>query len=129
MRRILNLLQATSCAFEEVDETNLYLCSGDPLPADMTALFTAVMNETLSDTHNYISDLRKHKGYALTDLVTQLSRKVMATQFPPAVHIYLLEQLGELEHRLGSGTSDDLQVGSLAGLFTIARGMMAVSAS
>jgi replication factor C subunit 3/5 len=63
-------------------------------------------------------------GYALCDIITELSSLVVMTELPDSVSAHLLDKLSTLEHRLSHGVSEKLQLGALVGAFTIARSMM-----
>ena len=45
MRRVLNILQATSMAFPEATEETVYTCVGHPLPSDMAAVANWLLND------------------------------------------------------------------------------------
>ena len=66
-------------------------------------------------------------GYALCDIVTELSALVMNLELPDEVIAHLLDKLSNIEYRLSHGVSEKLQLGSLVGAFTIAREMMSNS--
>lgn len=68
-----------------------------------------------------ISDLQRHKGIALVDILQQLHPFVFRISMPPAVRIKLVTKMAETEHRLAYGTSDKLQLGGICGAFAEAR--------
>lgn len=45
MRKVLNVLQSTSMSHDVVDERAVYECTGEPLPADLDAIMTSLMND------------------------------------------------------------------------------------
>lgn len=49
MRRSLNILQSAHMAFDEVDADAVYLCTGHPLPRDIEAVVTWLLNEEFND--------------------------------------------------------------------------------
>ena len=63
-------------------------------------------------------------GYALGDLVTEISRYVSVTKIDSDVRGHLLEKLGDIEYRLSFGTSEKLQGSALVGAFSQAREML-----
>jgi hypothetical protein len=42
-------VQSTAMGYGEVTETNVYLCTGDPLPDDITAVVKSLLNDSFSD--------------------------------------------------------------------------------
>ena len=52
MRRVLNLLQATSMANPQVTEQTVYMCAGSPLPEDLEAIVHSLLNDGFQDAYN-----------------------------------------------------------------------------
>ena len=52
MRRALNILQSTSMAHDEVNEQTVYLCTGQPLPNDITQIVEWMLNQGFSTAYN-----------------------------------------------------------------------------
>jgi DNA polymerase III delta prime subunit len=63
-------------------------------------------------------------GYAVCDVVTELSSRVARIDLPDPVMAYLMDRLSGIEHRLSQGVSEKVQVGALVGAFVAARSMM-----
>mmetsp|Transcript_810 Transcript_810/g.2372 ORF Transcript_810/g.2372 Transcript_810/m.2372 type:complete len:332 (-) Transcript_810:136-1131(-) len=124
MRRVLNILQATSVAYPDaVTYDSLFLVTGNPLPADVDALFETLLNHPFDKARHTLADVCKTRGYALPDLVTRLADKVLATAFPPALKATLLDKLADLEYRTSFATTDKLQLSSLVAAFASARAL------
>lgn len=127
MRRVLNLLQSTSMSYDVVDETAVYLTSGVPLPADMQKLLDGLLNSNFQDALENTISMCKLKGYALSDVLTDLTIMVMALDLPDQVLAALLDGMSDVEHRLAFGTHDYLQTASLVGVFVQTRQRMVMS--
>ena len=123
MRRVLNLLQSThmSAAGNLVNQVTVYLTAGAPLPSDIDDIFEMLRNEKFSTAVNNIVAMCSTKGYALTDVLKELTEIVITYNFPPSVLAEILDGMSNVEHRLASGTDEKLQTGSLVGTFTKAR--------
>lgn len=52
MRKVLNVLQSTAMANDVVDETSVYMCTGEPLPADIKDIVTALMNASFEEAYD-----------------------------------------------------------------------------
>jgi replication factor C subunit 3/5 len=127
MRRVLNLLQSTSMACELVDERNVYLTSGAPLPSDVKMVMEWLLNDNFKEAYEKLTGMGAIKGYALTDVLTDLTTIVMGMDFPPGVLAVLLDGMSDVEHRLAFGTDEKLQAASLVGVFVKARHLMKVA--
>ena len=45
MRRTLNVLQSASMSYDVVDEDNVYMCCGAPLPREIDAIVHSLLND------------------------------------------------------------------------------------
>ena len=121
MRRVLNLLQSTSMSSNIVDEEAVYLTSGAPLPADMTVILHLLLNATFQHAYTSIVTMCTAKGYALADVLGDLTIMITDLELPGAVLARLLDGMSNVEHRLSFGTDEKLQAASLVGVFTQTR--------
>ncbi|CAG0899535.1 unnamed protein product [Cyprideis torosa] len=128
MRQSLNLLQSCSMAFPKIDADSVYLCLGRPTPADMESVLQWTLNDSLDMAFKKTLALKKEKGLALQDILTQLHSFVHRIDFPPHVRISLLKQLSDIEHRIASGSSEEVQLASLLAAFALARDAVAKEA-
>ncbi len=124
MRRVLNLLQATAMSHATVDETAVYLTSGSPLPGDMEDILFWLLNETFATASNRITALCATKGYALADVLQQLTARVVGLSLPAAPLGRLLDGMSQVEYRLASGTDEAIQTASLVGVFVETRQLL-----
>jgi len=129
MRRVINILQSTSMAFDVVNEEHVYTCVGHPLKSDIANVVSWMLNEDLTSGYSKIRDLQTFKGLALQDILTEVHLFVHQIEFPPNVRIALLEKLADVELRLSSGSSERLQLGSLLAAFNTAKGLVAKQAA
>lgn len=63
MRRALNILQACHAAFDTTTETDVYACTGNPLPADIESIVNSMLGEDF--TTSYESELLLLSCFAL----------------------------------------------------------------
>jgi replication factor C subunit 3/5 len=124
MRRVLNLLQSTHMAYAAVNEENVYLTAGAAIPRVIDSIFDSLMNDSYNDAFNMIFQVINEFGYASTDILTEISKKIQEYELPDPVLGYLLDKLSNCELRLSHGASERLQLGSFVGAFIIARNMM-----
>ena len=129
MRKCLNVLQSAHMAYDRVSEENVYACTGNPSPKEMEQVLHHLLNTDFATAYGYVSGLQIEKGLALLDILTELHESTIRTGFPPAVRIELLRQMGELEQRLATATNERIQLGSLVGMFQVARQGIAAAAA
>lgn len=124
LRRVLNLLQSASMAYDNVTEDSVYLTAGAAMPSVIQRLFIALMNDSFQVAYNTLYKAITEFGYAVCDITTELSLLLIATELPDQVAAYLMDKLSNIEYRLSNGVSERLQLGALVGAFVIARKML-----
>lgn len=142
MRRVLNLLQSTamshnnsnsdnssdsnkmsssSSSDEELNETDVYLTSGAPLPQDVDLILDWLLNQSFGVAYEHIVKLCTTKGYALTDVLQDLAPRVVALPLDSVPLAQLLDGMSNVENRLATGTDEKIQTASLVGVFVQTR--------
>ena len=124
MRRVLNLLQSTAMSSEVLDENNVYLTSGSPLPADLEIIAYSLFNHDFATSQEKITMLCKTKGYAMSDILSELTTIVSNMVLPQGALAEILNGMSGVEYRLAFGTDEEIQSASLVGVFVRARAMM-----
>lgn len=129
MRKCLNVLQACHSSFSQVDETNVYLCTGNPLPGDVRHILDLLLNEPFDKAYQLIHRLQTEKGVSLVDVLTFLHELVLRVQFPPSILTFLVSQMANVEYNLSFGGPESLQLMGLVGAFQVAQHMAAEEAA
>jgi replication factor C subunit 3/5 len=63
-------------------------------------------------------------GYAVCDIVSELSERIILVDLPDPVMAHIIDKLSTVEFRLSHGVTERVQIGALVGAFTVARNMM-----
>ena len=121
MRKVLNILESCSLAYKNIPETKIYEVTGRPSPDTIESIYSAVTNEDFSAAFNTFIELKTTKSLALEDILRELHKCVMETNFSDDIKIKLIERLSEIEFRLASGANERTQVASVVGAFIEAR--------
>lgn len=124
MRKVLNILQSCSMAFDVVNEDNVYTCVGHPLKSDIANVVNWMLNESFSTAYDNIQHLKTIKGLSLIDILAEVHHYVHRLDLPDKIKIHLLIKLADLEHRLFNGASEKIQLGSLLSAFQVTREMI-----
>ena len=124
MRRVLNLLQSTAMSSEVLDENNVYFTSGSPLLADLEIIAYSLFNHDFATSQEKITMLCKTKGYAMSDILSELMTIVSNMVLPQGALAEILNGMSGVEYRLAFGTDEEIQSASLVGVFVRARAMM-----
>ena len=152
MRRVLNLLQAAAMSSSSksnsssrkniessmdmdiddfnsnvIDEKDIYLTSGAPLPDDMTTILDLLFNHPFHHAYMQITNMCKTKGYALVDVLQDLTTMITSMEnLPSGVLADLLDAMSNVEYRLAFGTDEKIQTACLVGSFILARNKITV---
>ncbi|XP_037934935.1 replication factor C subunit 5-like isoform X1 [Teleopsis dalmanni] len=148
MRKVLNVLQSTSMAFDIVNEDNVYTCVGHPLRKDIEHILQTLMStENFETAYNgrhklhmfnnnwrtiqiifllllEIQGIKSVKGLALEDILTELHQFIMRIEIPMSVMNKLIIKLASIEERLAKGCSEGPQTTALVSAFFICREMV-----
>ncbi|GMH00711.1 hypothetical protein Nepgr_002550 [Nepenthes gracilis] len=128
MRKALNILQSTHMASPQITEEAVYLCTGNPLPKDIEQISYWLLNESFATSFIRISEMKTRKGFALVDIIREVTLFVFKIKMPSDVRVQLINDLSDLEYRLSFGCNDKLQLGSLIASFTRARSALVAAA-
>jgi replication factor C subunit 3/5 len=60
------------------------------------------------------------KGYALTDILTEVHDFVHQLDMPPNCRAFILDRMADIEQKINAGATEKIQLGALIGAFSIA---------
>mmetsp|Transcript_28414 Transcript_28414/g.48020 ORF Transcript_28414/g.48020 Transcript_28414/m.48020 type:complete len:92 (+) Transcript_28414:2-277(+) len=90
----------------------------------MQDVLQSLLNDDFQTAYHKILQRVGESGYAVCDIVTELSARVLLIDLPDPVVAHLLDKLSTVEFRLSHGVCERVQVGAVVGAFTVARSMM-----
>ncbi|XP_049937334.1 replication factor C subunit 5 [Schistocerca serialis cubense] len=129
MRKVLNILQSTSMAYGKVTEDNVYTCVGHPLKNDIANIVKWLLNDEFADCYKRLKDIKMAKGLALQDILTEVHHFVHRIELPASALNTLLIKMADIEYRLATGTSENVQISALMAAFFEAREIVPSEAS
>ncbi len=113
MRRVLNLLQTTQMAYPEVNEETVYLTAGAAMPNVIKHLLSVLLNSSFNESYDILLKTITDYGYALCDIITEISILIVDITLPNAVLAFIVDKLSTIEYRLSHGVNEKLQIGAL----------------
>ncbi|EIN09515.1 P-loop containing nucleoside triphosphate hydrolase protein [Punctularia strigosozonata HHB-11173 SS5] len=118
MRRALNVLQACHAAYDEIGETEIYNCTGNPHPSDIETIVNSMLADEFTTSYqSVINALKTERGLALQDLLAGAFDYIETIELKPHARAYLLDHLATTEYRLSTGGSEKIQLTALLGAF------------
>lgn len=85
LRRVLNLLQATSMAYPSVNEDAVYLTAGAAVPKVIENMLTSLMNDTFADCYSKILQVGFHSNRLTDDDESIIYTRLLLTLAMPWV--------------------------------------------
>lgn len=107
--------QACHAAYDQIDETAVYNCTGNPHPKDIERVVQSMMSDEFGTSYSckhrqqsrsrfvtahlmtVISSLKIEKGLALQDMISGAYDFLQTVELPAQSRIYLLDHLGACE--------------------------------
>ena len=84
-------------AYGKITGENVYKSAGFPSPNDMEFVLQALLNKSFSEALEGIQKLQNEKRFALSDILTELVKKLQDIVFPPQADADLFKERAELE--------------------------------
>ncbi|KAK9366734.1 P-loop containing nucleoside triphosphate hydrolase protein [Lipomyces kononenkoae] len=123
MRRALNVLQACHVARDDAESEgtpitveDIYECVGNPKPADIRLIMDTIMGEEWGTALRTIRKIKQTNGLALADILQGLFEEFERIQVRPITRTEWIMGLADIEYRLSSGGSENLQTSGMMGV-------------
>lgn len=128
MRKVLNVLQSVSMAYNEVNENNVDKCLGYPCKSDILNIINNLINNNFDESFNLLKDFKDNQGFSLTDIITEVHEYLVDKLLNNNSKIKLTEKqiriiiqyLGEIDYNVASSTDELTQYAAFIGAFKIA---------
>jgi replication factor C subunit 3/5 len=126
MRKVINTLQATHMAFNNVDMENICKCIGYPYPKDIDKIHNMIMNNTIIECYTEIEKIIKENGYSLMDIVHELFNiyinKFMSNNIDKNFDVMgLIINLRNIEANLTMCQNENIQLSGVISSFKLAQ--------
>jgi replication factor C subunit 3/5 len=123
MRKVLNILQATSMSYDIINSNNVSCCIGYPLTTHTTQIYNSVFNDDFSNAYTKIADLIHKNGYSLMDVITELTSMLLTNFIKGKIEqkklLSILINLREIEMNLNVCPNEYNQIAGLVGVFKL----------
>lgn len=119
-RRVINLMQSSflGCVNDSCSVEYLYRLAGSPLPSDIDDAFLVLLEKSFKDSFESITSLVNDTGYAVTDIVSDLTSRVQDRFAGDSDRLcVILDEFSNIEYNLAGGGSQKLAVGHLVSAF------------
>lgn len=121
MRKVLNILQATSMSYTVISNTNVSSCAGYPLSSHISKIYKTLKNDNFVTAYETIINIVHENGYATSDILTELTT-LLSDKKNNETDSSLLTKLinmRDIEMNLTSCTNEHTQICALVGVFKL----------
>lgn len=124
MRKILNILQATSMGYSTINSTNVTTCIGYPTPGDIKIIYNSLNKENYNECYKKIGKIISSTGYSLIDIISELTdiiiKEFMDKKVSQKKLSVTLTNMRNIETNLTLCPNEKIQLSALVGLFCLA---------
>ncbi len=133
MRKVINILQSTSMAYDVVNEINVNKCIGYPQKRHVKKIINSLINDDFTKAFNKINDLKIKDGLSLTDILHEIHNiliEFLLTSKTDGFDIdklnedqikSIFDKIREIEFNQSVNTSEKIQLSALVGIFCLIR--------
>ena len=117
LRKVTNLLQASSSLGKEIDEETVYDVASKAKPEDVKKMLESALKGKFLEARQQLQELLLKKGLSGNDIISEIHKQIFSLSIPDEVKISLIEKCGEYEFRLSSGGNELIQLEALIAQF------------
>lgn len=128
MRKVLNVLQSVSMAYDEINEKNVDKCLGYPSKSDINIILNNLVSKNFLESYNLLKDYKENQGFSLTDIIIEIheyfidillqnNKKKTNIKFTEKQIREIIKYLGKIEYDVASSTDETIQFAAFIGVF------------
>jgi replication factor C subunit 3/5 len=124
MRKVINIMQSTTMIYDSINESNVSLCVGYPLSAQIKILYNSLHKYSIAKCYKIILDLINENSYNLYDIITELVSELLDDYMSKKNTIKqkkyftnIIKQLKNIEINLSVCPNDSIQIAGIIGIF------------
>jgi replication factor C subunit 3/5 len=133
MRKVLNMLQSVSMAYNLINEKNINSCVGYPGEAEIREILDYLINKNFDACYENIVQIKNTNGLSLSDIVTEIHDILInflingttnienITKLDLAMIIYILDKLRTIEYNHSINALENVQIAGLISIFKLAQ--------
>ncbi|MBE0525948.1 MAG: replication factor C small subunit, partial [Candidatus Thorarchaeota archaeon] len=113
MRAAINLLQAASSTGETITDKIVYAISGSASPETIKTMLSDAREQRHLESLQSLRKLIYNEGVSPVDLVRQIHKEIQTLDLSHSQQMSVLEQIAEVEFRIGEGANGEIQLAEL----------------
>lgn len=127
MRKVLNILQSVSMAYEEVNENNVDKCLGYPCGSDILLILKNLISQNFTDSYSLLKDYKETHGFSLSDIIVEIHEYLIDILLKkskyPDINLTnkqiqeIIKYLGKIDYNIANATDETIQFAAFVGVF------------
>jgi len=119
LRKVANLLQASSALGKKITEEIVYDVASKAKPTDVKDMLELTLKGKFEDSRKKLQELMLRQGLAGSDIISEIHRQIYSLKIPEETKIQLIEKTGEFEFRISQGGDELIQLEALLAQFLL----------
>ncbi len=114
LRRLLNVLQASSSIASEINESVVYEVTARVKPQEIQDLIGLCLGDRdFAEARKKLRELLYHYGLSGKDVIRQIYSGALSSTIEENLKVRLLQKIGEFDARLTQGANEEIQLAAL----------------
>ena len=119
LRRVANLLQASSALKRNITDDVVYEAASRAKPKDVEEMLKTIMKGDFKEARKKLHDMLLIQGLAAEDIIKEIHQQIYSLDIPEEDKIKLVDKTGEYDFRISEGGSDLIQLEALLAQFLL----------
>jgi replication factor C small subunit len=119
LRRVANLLQASSSLKKNITEDVVYEAASRAKPKDVEEMLKTVIKGDFKEARKKLHEMLLIQGLAAEDIIKEIHQQIYNLEIPEEDKIKLVDKTGEYDFRISEGGSGLIQLEALLAQFLL----------
>lgn len=121
LRKVANLLQASSIADKKINADVVYEVASQAKPEDVSQMLNFALTGNFGNARKKLHDLILIQGLSGEDIIREIHKQIYSLEIPEDEKIRLIDKTGEYDFRITEGGSSLIQLEALLAQFLLSR--------
>ena len=109
-RKAINALQGAAAFGEKIDAEAIFQITATARPEELRDVLDLALNGNFLEARATLEKLLVEYGMSAEDVVNQLFREIISSNFDEKLKVVLIDKLGEVDFRLTEGSNERIQL-------------------
>jgi replication factor C small subunit len=119
LRKVANLLQASSALGEKITEDVVYEVASQAKPTDVREMLELTLKGKFEEARKKLQDMLLKQGLSGRDIIREIHKQIYSLPLTEEAKVQLVEKCGEYEFRISEGGDDLIQLEAFLAQFLL----------